>query len=112
MNYKALTFALAFAVVAAPAFAQEQVPPDIAESRLRGCLLAGSSAAPVTNLRDAVVSVRSFCATHIKRVRENRVEAATAGLSGAAAENAEENASRALNDEIALAIANFTGLTL
>lgn len=106
-----LAGALALAIVA-PVAAQENVPPDIAESRLRGCLLAGSSAAPGTNLRDAIVSVRSFCATHIKRVREDRVEAATAGLSGAAAENAEDSATRALNDEIALAIANFTGLTL
>lgn len=103
--------ALLGAVIATPAVAQDDVPPDLAESRLRGCLLAGASAAPATNLQSAVVSVRSFCGAQIKRVRTHRVDAATAGLDGEAAKRAAEKATRDLNNEIALAIANFTGLT-
>jgi hypothetical protein len=45
-------------------------------------------------------------------VREDRVRTATEGLKGDAAKAAEDRAIRALNDEIALSIANFTGLTL
>lgn len=102
--------ALALAV-AAPVTAQDNVAPDLAESRLRGCLLAGSSAAPNAGLQQTVVAVRAFCAPQIKRVRQHRVEAATAGLKDAAAKDAEKAAIFALNDEIARAIANFTGLT-
>jgi hypothetical protein len=91
--------------------AQDQQQVDLAESRLRGCLLAGSSAAPRTELRAAIVSVRSFCKPQIDRLQGFRVDAATAGLSGDEAKTAKDRAIRALNDEIALAIANFTGLT-
>jgi hypothetical protein len=96
---------------AAPAVAQGDAGADLAESRLRGCLLAGSSAASPTSLRQAVVSVRTFCKPQIDRVLALRVAAAAAGLTGRAADLAEERARRALNDEIARSIANFTGLT-
>ena len=105
-----LALALALAPLAAPTTAQSDAA-ELAESRLRGCLLAGSSAVLGGNLAEAVGSVRSFCATQIKQVREHRVQAATAGLSGEARKAAADRATRALNDEIALAIANFTGLT-
>lgn len=107
----ALTSALpaAPAALAAPAAASEA--GDLAESRLRGCLLAGSSAAPQTSLHEAVVQVRAFCLPQINRVRGIRARAATAGLSGKAVKAAEDTAIRALNDEIARTIANFTGLT-
>ena len=75
------------------------------------CLLAGALAAPTTNLQSALVSVRSFCGAQIKRVRTHRVDAATAGLDGEAAKRAADKATRDRNNEIALAIANFTGLT-
>lgn len=94
----------------APANASPEA--ELAEQRLRGCLLAGASAAPSSGLEAAVIAVRSFCAPQIKRVREDRVRSATEGLKGDAAKAAEDRAIRALNDEIALAIANFTGLTL
>ena len=96
---------------ASPAVAQETLAPELAESRLRGCLLAGSSAAPQTGLPEAVVSVRAFCGTQIARVRDNRVAAATRGLTGQAEQDAKTAAIAALNDEIARAVANFTGLT-
>ena len=84
---------------------------ELAESRLRGCLLAGSSAAPQAGLREAIISVRSFCAPQIRRVLDDRVKAATAGLSGDGRKAARDQATLALNDEIARAIATFTGLT-
>ena len=106
-----LPIALA-ALAAAPVAADADISPDLAESRLNGCLLAGSSAAPRTGLRDAVVSLRALCAPQIKRVAANRVDLATAGLSGSARKEAENRAIRKLNDEIALVIAKYTGLTL
>ena len=111
MTRTLLALALA-AGLAWPLAAQEDLPPDLAEQRLRGCLLAGASAAPRTGLTEAVVAVRSFCTPQIKRVRNHRVAAATGGLKGEARKSAEDRAIRALNDEIALAISNFTGLTL
>ena len=105
------------AMLAAPAVADD---PDasgrepaqaLAESRLHGCLLAGSTAAPDTGLRDAIISVRAFCGAQLNRVRDLRVESATAGLRGAQADAARDQAIRGLNDEIARTIANFTGLT-
>ena len=102
---------VAASLLAAPLSAQPAgTDYDLAESRLRGCLLAGASAAP-SELRAAIVSVRSFCTPQISRVQGYRVTAATKGLAGQAAREAEARAVRALNDEIALAIANFTGLT-
>jgi hypothetical protein len=103
--------AIAFALTAPLSAQPGSTDYDLAESRLRGCLLAGASAAPTSELRAAVVSVRSFCAPQINRVRGYRVAAAAEGLSGQAAREAEDSAVRALNDEIARAIANFTGLT-
>ena len=106
----ALAATLAFAA-AMPAAAQDDIAPDLAESRLRGCLLAGASAAPATGLREAVISVRAFCKPQIDRVQRIRVGIARQGLSGQRAQDAEDAAVRALNDEIALAVSNFTGLT-
>lgn len=94
----------------APAIAANQ-GAELAESRLRSCLLAGASAAPQTGLEAAIISTRAFCGTQIRRVRENRVKAATAGLSGENREAAEDRTIRALNNEIAVTIANLTGLT-
>lgn len=111
MRYLALAPALAL-ILAAPVAAEKDISPELAESRLNGCLLAGSTAAPRSDLRAAVVSVRAFCAPQIKRVRTNRVAKATAGLSGVARKAADDAATRKLNDEIALVIAKYTGLTL
>ncbi len=102
--------ALLAASLLAPQFAvadETQVEP-----RLRGCLLTGASSAPKTSLSAALQSTRAFCGPQIKAVARQRVEAATAGLNGEAAEEAEKRAIRDLNNEIAYAVANFTGLTL
>lgn len=100
------------AMLATPAAAQEDLTPEHAEQRLRGCLLTGASAAPRSDLRSAIIAVRAFCAPQIKRVRHDRVAEATRGIKGDAAKPAEDRAIRRLNSEIALAISNFTGLTL
>jgi hypothetical protein len=81
-----------------------------AEERLRGCLSAGSINHPHTELLAAIVAVRALCGVEIKRVRTERVTRARKGLVGRQAERAERQAIRNLNDEIAVAIANFTGL--
>ena len=96
--------------LAAPALADD-LPSDLAESRLRGCLLAGASSAdPVAGLEATIIRVRAYCGAQINRVRDQRVAAATAGLKGSDAKAARDRAIRALNDEIAHAIANFSGL--
>ncbi|MEZ5683445.1 hypothetical protein [Novosphingobium sp.] len=106
-----VTFASAMLVMAAPAQADQPLGPDLAESRLRGCLLAGSSAVSRPDLQGAVIQVRAFCGAQINRVRDLRVAAAKQGLKDADAREAEDRAIRALNQEIAEAVANFTGLS-
>ncbi len=101
---------LAGLLLVGPVSAQETLSPEQAETRLRGCLQAGASGAPRTGLREAVVAIRALCAPQIRRVKANRVAAATAGLGGSEAQRAEARAIHQLNDEIARAIANFTGL--
>ena len=107
---KRVIAALALAGLATPAIAQD-FDAASAESRLRGCLLAGASSAGQSDLAGKVIEVRAFCGAQIARVRDQRVAAATANLRGEEAEAAKAAATRALNDEIAHAIANFTGLT-
>ncbi len=99
-------------LMAAPAVAEEAISQDLAESRLRGCLLAGSSSTGQSQLEAAVIQVRAYCGAQINRVRDMRVAVATKGLKGNAAEDAKTRAIRALNAEIAQAVANFTGLQL
>jgi hypothetical protein len=97
--------------LAAPALADD-LPRDLAESRLRGCLLAGASSTGQTQLEAAVIQVRAYCGAQIRRVQEQRVAAAIEGLRGDEAEAARASAVRALNDEIAQAVANFSGLQI
>ena len=106
-----LPLALAALSFAAPAIADD-LPADLAESRLRGCLLVGSSSTGQSQLEAAVIQVRAYCGAQINRVREQRVATATHSLKGNDAEVAKDRAIRALNAEIAQAVANFTGLTL
>ncbi len=107
----ALSLALAAGLASSPTLsAQEALSPQQAETRLRGCLQSGSAGAPRTGLRAAVVAVRALCKPQIDRVADDRVASATTGLTDDDAEQAKQRAIRQLNDEIALAIANFTGL--
>ena len=103
--------ALAALSLAAPALADD-LPADLAESRLRGCLMVGSSSTGQTQLEAAVIQVRAYCGAQINRVRDLRVAAATEGLKGNDAEVAKDRAIRALNAEIAQAVANFSGLQI
>lgn len=102
--------ALAALALATPALG-EDLPADLAESRLRGCLLAGASGTGQTQLEAAVIQTRAYCGAQINRVQAQRVAAATRGLSGNDAAAAKARAIRDLNAEIAKAVANFSGLT-
>ena len=107
----ALSLALAAGLVSSPTLsAQETLSPQQAETRLRDCLQSGSAGAPRTGLRAAVVAVRALCKPQIDRVADHRIAEATQGLTGDEAEQARQSAILQLNDEIARAIANFTGL--
>jgi hypothetical protein len=86
-------------------------PIEMAERRLRGCILAGASTAPRTSLAAALASTRAFCGPQIGDLAALRIESETKGLQGDPAEQAKRRVMRMLNDEIALAVANFTGLT-
>ena len=109
MKY-AISAAILALGVAAPALADD-LPADLAESRLRGCLLAGASSTGQTQLEAAVIQVRAYCGAQINRVRDQRVAAAAKGLKGDEAQAAKARAIRALDTEIAQAVANFSGLT-
>ena len=102
---------LATALLGPVAHASDTDQPDSAEKRLRGCLAAGASTEPKVSLASAVQHVRALCGPQIGDVSEERVSAATKGLSGDEAEEAKARTIRELNNEIAFAIANFTGLT-
>jgi hypothetical protein len=106
----AVPFFAAALMVAAGAFASEDGTGQQAEDRLRGCLLAGSSAAPRTSLAAALQSTRAFCRPQINALAQERTTTATAGLDGVAAEDVRKQTLRQLNNEIAYAVANFTGL--
>ncbi|MFM5916482.1 MAG: hypothetical protein ACKOOL_03000 [Novosphingobium sp.] len=107
---RTMSLAAAAVLLAAPAAAQDQPDAAQAESRLRTCLLTGSSAATGASLEAKVIQARAFCGAQINRVRDQRVAAATQGLSGDDARKAADRAIRALNREIAVAVSNFTGL--
>ncbi len=109
MTCRLIIVALTALALAAPAVADD-IPADLAESRLRGCLLAGSSGTGQKKLEGAVIQVRAYCGAQIRRVQDQRVKAATQGLSGNEAEAAKTRAIRALNTEIAQAVANFSGI--
>jgi len=95
----------ALALAAVPAQAEES-----AEQRLDRCLLVGATDAPRKDLVTAVTAARSFCGTQLRRVRGERVAQARRGLSGDAADKAEQLAVRRLNNEIAIKVARLTGL--
>lgn len=95
----------ALALAAVPAQADES-----AQQRLDRCLVAGATNAKSTQLTAAVIAVRSFCGAQLRRVREERATLARRGLSGDAADKAEQQAIRKLNTEVAVTVARLTGL--
>ncbi len=109
------------ATAAVPLAAQDDTDAATLERRLRACLVSGSAGAPRDSLLSAVVAVRSLCYTQINRLRDLRLETVDAdfGLPEARLSPARQDElarardleTRRLNDEIARAIATFTGLT-
>ena len=112
---RTLTFGAALAVSAAPLAAQDGPAGEAQlERRLRACLVSGSAGAPNDSLLSAVVAVRSLCHTQINRLRDFRLREIDARLGAARQDEldrARDAETRRLNDEVARAIANFTGLT-
>jgi hypothetical protein len=106
-----LTFSMM--LLAMPAVASDTTTSehDLAEKRLRGCLAAGAASAPKTDLASALQSTRAFCGPQIADLAAIRTREASRGLSGEPADEARKQALRELNNEIAYAVANFTGLT-
>lgn len=110
LRHTVLPMAVAMAFLPSIAHADGANAREEAEKRLRGCIAAGASSAPRTSLAVALRSVRAFCGPQIGSLADLRVRDATAGLTGARAEEAKRRALTVLNDEIAYAVANFTGL--
>jgi len=117
-----LFFGLALAVCTAPLAAQEEFSSEEQlERRLRACLVSGSAGAPTESLLGAVMAVRSLCHTQINRLRDLRLREVDAsfGLPETRLTPARQDEldrvrdaeTRRLNDEVARAISNFTGLT-
>ena len=111
------------ATVATPLAAEDDLSDGaLLERRLRACLTTGAPGAPRESLTAAIIALRSLCYTQIRRVREFRLAPidASFGLPGARLTASQQDklgrardaTTRQLNDEIALAISNFTGLTL
>jgi hypothetical protein len=100
---------LVLVATANPAQADTQLS---AEDRLGACLLSGSSSVRHADVASVVTAVRARCGRDIRRVREDRVEAAVQAAPPAQAGAAERVAVRKLDNEITLAIAKYAGFTL
>jgi hypothetical protein len=98
-----------FAIAAAPPLEADAESATLAERRLRACLSTNATGGHTT-LEAAVLSARVACKPQINDVRDVRIIAATAGLAPDAARVVERRLTRQLNDEVAHAIANFSGL--
>jgi hypothetical protein len=119
---RSLLLGAALAVGSAPLAAQDDPAGEAQlERRLRACLVSGSAGAPKDSLLSAVVAVRSLCHTQIIRLRDFRLrdidarfglpEARLSAARQDELDRARDAETRRLNDEVARAIANFTGLT-
>jgi hypothetical protein len=112
---------LALLGAAIPAAAQEASDERIAERRLRACLEGGLAGAPRDSLMAAVISVRSLCRIQIGRANDERIREIDArfglpdtplsDVQRAQLAKARDAATRLLNDEVVVAVSNFTGLT-
>lgn len=121
---RSFTFVCVLLAAAVPAAAQVDYPSDekSLERSLRTCLTTGAPGAPRGSLEEATVALRSLCYTQIRRLREFRLAEVDKKFEQPATvltpsereayESAREAAIRGLNDDITLAISNFTGLSL
>jgi len=121
---RSLPLAVALLAASSPAAAQLEYPSDTAslDRGLRTCITTGAPGAPRGSLTEAAAALRSLCGTQIRRVREFRLgevdkqfhqpDTVLTPDEREDFESARLAAVRQLNEEIDLAIANFTGLTL
>ena len=98
------------AISAAPPLEAASESQTQAERRLRACLTTHASGAG-PSLEAAILATRAACKPQIDAVRDVRIIEATAGLAPDAARVVEQRVTRELNNEIAHAIANFSGLS-
>jgi hypothetical protein len=103
-----LGLAALFGVSAAPPPEGGRESTTQAERRLRACLVTHSGGQ--ATLEAALLAARSACKSQIESLLDIRIIHATAGLEYGAARVVERRVTGALNQEIALAVANFTRL--
>ncbi|MGX7951154.1 hypothetical protein ACWPM1_01200 [Tsuneonella sp. HG249] len=96
------------AVAAAPPLEADSESATQAERRLRACVSANASGHGT--IEAAILHTRAACKPQINDLRDVRIIAVTSGLEPDAARVAEQRVTRELNNEIAHAIANFSGL--
>jgi len=97
------------AIAAAPPPEGAQESTTQAERRLRACLSSNASGAHRT-IEAAILSTRAACKPQIDDALDARIIAATAGLEPDAAQVVQRRLTTKLNNEVAHAIANFSGL--
>jgi hypothetical protein len=98
--------------LAAPAQAGEAVPYELALSRLRACVTAGSAGAPRESLQAAVIAVRSLCRPQINRAYEasdRRVAAANPRAKAAQLSELRQAARRTIDYDLAILVSTATG---
>ncbi len=106
--------AIALALLAAPALANDPSPYDLALSRLRACVVSGAAGAPTTDLRAALIAVRSLCAPQINRAyaaSDAKVAREHPGTPTAKLRNLREDARRRIDRDLAVLVAAQTGLS-
>ena len=112
MMYRTIALSLlaALAVSAAPPVAAAASEKSVqAERRLRACLSTHASHGAAT-IEAAVLATRAACKPQIDAARDVRIIEATAGLDPQAAQVVAQRVTRTHNNEIAQAIATFSGL--
>ena len=113
MKGAAALLAMAAALVASAAGANEPLSYDQAVSRLRACATAGATNAPHASLRVAVIAVRSLCRPQIDRVYDGSDERVAADNPDASADLLDElraKARRRIDRDLAVLVSTQTGL--
>lgn len=100
-------------LAATPAAADEVVPYDLAQSRLRGCVIAGTEGAALDNLQAALIAVRSLCLPRIHVLydaSDRRVAAENPQARAGDLADLKKEARRKIDYDIAVAVAKIGGL--
>lgn len=94
-----------------PALAEEDVPYDLAISRLRACILSGTDGVQAASLQQAIVTVRSLCQAQINRVyAASDARIAASQTDPDARKDEQAKARHRIDFELATVVSNRTGL--